>query len=185
MSAPRRKLALGRLAAPVLATAIVAALVVACIPEPLVTTVDCPPFQDFQKVSPLLERRCGTLDCHGNASRPLRIYGQYGLRLPTDGVDDPGLYSGNLADPTTQTERVANYRAVCGLEPEKMQAVQSGELGPEGLTVVRKPRLAEKHKGGRIWDQGKPPDRCLVTWIEADYDPGTMDGSDCDTALQE
>ncbi|HTJ81802.1 MAG TPA: hypothetical protein VL400_08750 [Polyangiaceae bacterium] len=180
-----RRVSLARFAGPAGFVAFVGAMVVACIPEPLVTTTECPPFEDFKKVSPLLERRCGTLDCHGNISRPLRIYGQYGLRKPTEGVDDPGLYSGNLDDPTTQTEVVANYRAACGLEPEKMEQVQTGELGPEGLTLVRKPRLAEKHKGGRIWDQGKPPDRCLVGWVEGDYDPGTMDGADCATAIQE
>ena len=31
-------------------------------------------------VSEFMSRRCGTLDCHGNELRPMRLYGQYGLR---------------------------------------------------------------------------------------------------------
>jgi hypothetical protein len=176
---------LARWLSPVGVVGFVSAMVVACIPEPLITDATCPPLEDFKKVSPLLERRCGTLDCHGQASRPLRIYGQYGLRLKPDDVNDPDLYSGNLDHPTTPIEVEANYRAVCGLEPEKMSQVVAGDLGPEALTFVRKPRLAEKHKGGRIWDQGKPPDRCITGWVVADYDPGAMDGADCTTASQE
>lgn len=141
--------------------------------------ITCPPLEDFKNVSPLLEKRCGTLDCHGNTSRPMRIYGQYGLRYG----EDEDLYSGNLAAPTTQDELERNYYAVCGLEPEKMTFVQRGEEDPETLTLVRKPRLTEKHKGGRIWNQGKVEDRCFVGWIESDYEPGEMDATDCKDAV--
>ncbi len=162
---------------------IASALAVGCVDYDFVE-VECPPIEDFSAVSPLLESRCGTLDCHGSVSRPLRIYGQYGLRLDPTGESD-GLYSGNLGQPTTQPEIEANYRTVCGLEPEKMTRVARGELEPTALTMVRKPRLAEKHKGGRIWDQGKAPDRCLVTWLQAEYDPGEMDPSDCRAATEQ
>lgn len=149
-------------------------------------TIACPPLEDFPKVSQLLEQRCGTLDCHGNDARPLRIYSQYGLRFVGD--DETGeIYSGNLAAPTTEEEIARNYFAVCGLEPEKMAFVQVEEADPEELaeelTLVRKPRLTEKHKGGRIWDRGKVEDRCLVNWIAADYEPGAMNLDDCNEAL--
>jgi hypothetical protein len=62
-------------------------------------------------VSRVLERRCATLDCHGQVSRPLRIFGQYGLRLEQDGSVRPGV------EPTTEAEYQANYAAVIGLEP--------------------------------------------------------------------
>ena len=72
---------------------------------------------------------------------------------------------------------------MCGLEPEKMTFVQDDDEDPGTLTLVRKPRLTEKHKGGRIWNQGKVEDRCLVNWIDADYleegGEGTMDTTDC------
>ncbi|NUP12126.1 MAG: hypothetical protein HOW73_39270 [Polyangiaceae bacterium] len=145
-------------------------------------TVDCPPFEDFKKVSPLLEQRCGTLDCHGNTARPLRLYGQYGLRFNPDDEDED-LYTGNLGSPTTAEEVERNYFAVCGLEPEKMEAVTSGQQPPDSLTLVRKPRLTEKHKGGRIWNEGKVEDRCVVGWIQADYEEGAMPPEDCADAL--
>ncbi len=146
-------------------------------------TVNCPPLEDFAKVSPLLEQRCGTLDCHGDIARPMRIYGQYGLRY-TEDPDNDTLYTGNLAAPTTAEEVERNYYAVCGIEPEKMSIVQAGEADPESLTLVRKPRLTEKHKGGRIWNQGKVEDRCLVGWIQGDYEEGAMDPTDCNDALR-
>jgi hypothetical protein len=171
-----------------LATSIAAtSVVVAGCVEYAFVDVECPPFEDFAAVSPLLESRCGTLDCHGSTSRPLRLYGQYGLRLnPGEGESDD-LYSGNLSPSgrTTAAELEANYRSVCGLEPEKMTSVARGELESSELTMVRKPRLSEKHKGGRIWNQGKPADRCLVTWLEGQFEPGEMDDSDCTAALQQ
>jgi hypothetical protein len=136
--------------------------------------VVCPPIEDFKPVSTLLEQRCGTLDCHGNDARPLRIYGQYGLRFVGPDDDPDVLYSGNLSQGTTDLEIQRNYFSVCGLEPEKMSMV----------TMVRKPRLAEKHKGGRIWDQGKVEDRCLVGWIQGDFEPGMMDPQDCEEAVE-
>ncbi len=174
----------------VLATAATAVLTLlsaqACQVDLAPNTIACPPIEDFPIVSQLLENKCGTLDCHGNDARPLRLYSQYGLRFPGD--DQTGeIYSGNLAAPTTPEEIARNYFAVCGLEPEKMAYVQVEEADPEELaeelTLVRKPRLTEKHKGGRIWDRGKVDDRCLVNWIAADYEPGMMDKQDCNEAL--
>jgi hypothetical protein len=147
-------------------------------------TVACPPIEDFRPVSTLLEQRCGTLDCHGSEARPLRIYGQYGLRFVGPDDDPDVLYAGNLSAPTTPLEIERNYFSVCGIEPEKMSMVTEGTEGPETLTMVRKPRLAEKHKGGRIWDKGKVEDRCLVGWIQSDFEPGEMDTQDCEEAVE-
>ena len=36
----------------------------------------------LRPISSVVERRCGTLDCHGSTYRPLKIYGQIGLRRP-------------------------------------------------------------------------------------------------------
>jgi len=145
-------------------------------------TVPCPPLEDFKAVSPLLEKKCGTLDCHGNDARPLRLYSQYGLRF-LGGEENTEQYSGNLAVPTTPEEIERNYFAMCGLEPEKTSFVTAGEEQVETLTIVRKPRLTEKHKGGRIWNEGKVDDRCLTVWIEGDYEPGEMDTQDCVDAV--
>ncbi len=157
----------------------------ACKPSLAPNTIECPPFEDFKSVSPLLEQRCGTLDCHGNDGRPLRLYGQYGLRYLQEEDDPDVLFSGNLNAPTTAAELERNYFSVCGLEPERMVMVQAGELAVEDLTMVRKPRLSEKHKGGRIWDQGKVEDRCLTGWIAGNYEEGEMDSGDCTDALSQ
>lgn len=128
----------------------------------------------FRPVSEVLEKRCGTLDCHGTPFRPLRIYGQLGLRLPIAQKDWKGkpedyakYYSGDGSLPTTADELLANYQSVVGLEPELTTKVVEQQLLPEALTFIRKPRLAEKHKGGKIWDQAKPGDLCLTAWITA------------------
>lgn len=138
--------------------------------------VPCPPIGDpqaadplgsFRPVSTLLEQRCGTLDCHGQEPRPLKIYGRIGLRAPDDSIEEPDAseyYSGGeLA--TTDYEIELNYRSTCGLEPEKLALVLTGELEVDDLTLIRKPKLFEKHKGGRVWDNGKPGDRCLKAWV--------------------
>jgi len=128
----------------------------------------------FQPVSDVLEKRCGTLDCHGTTFRPLRIYGQLGLRLPVALKDWNAAYgsyanscSGDGSIPTTPDELLANYQSVIGLEPELTTKVVEQQLLPEALTFIRKPRLAEKHKGGKIWDPAKPGDLCLTGWITA------------------
>lgn len=157
-----------------------------CVGNDGVTDTICPPIDDFRPVSSVLEQRCGTLDCHGDASRPLKIYGRIGLRAPLldpdAGIDADNYYSGGQ-EQTTPAEIELNYRSLCGLEPEIITEVVT-EGAPVGdLTLVRKPRLQEKHKGGKIWDEGKPGDRCLVKWLQAEYPPGGFDPVDCNTEL--
>lgn len=117
-------------------------------------------------VSRLLERSCGTLDCHGQLDRPLRIYGQYGLRWPEDGSFRPGI------EPTSEAEVQANYAAVVGLEPEVMSRVVAGMEPPTlHLLLLRKPLLKERHKGGLVFEDGAPADTCLTAWLTAPADP--------------
>ena len=123
----------------------------------------------FRPVSQVLERRCGTIDCHGVAARPLRIYGQSGLRRPeppeADEVKTGEYYTGGLVA-TTDAEVENNYLAACGLEPEIMDQVIAGQTEVGELTLIRKPRLEEKHKGGRIWASGSVlGDLCITSWI--------------------
>lgn len=131
---------------------------------------------DFRPISAVIERRCGTIDCHGDPARPMRIYGQYGRRLP---VEDPeeGYYPGGLA-PTSADELLHNYRSMTGLEPEILNRVVTKKDEPETLTLVKKPRLLEKHKGGLLWNKGDDGDACLINWLT-----GVEDTSPCDTEL--
>ncbi|MFT3768748.1 MAG: hypothetical protein QM820_25155 [Minicystis sp.] len=130
----------------------------------------------FRPVSAVVERRCGTIDCHGGEARPLRIYGQYGVRKP---IDDPpdDYYPGGLA-PTSLAELVDNYQSMTGLEPEIMNQVVAKKAEPEALTLVRKPRLLEKHKGGLLWNKGDDGDACLINWLT-----GVDDTTPCDSEL--
>lgn len=158
------------------------ALITACssVDPGAVTTAVGPAFgadgDDFRPISAVVERRCGTIDCHGNAARPMRIYGQYGLRKP---IDDPpdGYYPGGLA-PTSADELRDNYRSMCGLEPEILARVMAKDDEPEALTMVKKPRLLEKHKGGLVWNKGDDGDACVINWLT-----GVDDTSPCDQEL--
>jgi hypothetical protein len=156
----------------------------ACEDPAAVIEAQCPPSEDFAVVSGVLEKRCGTLDCHGSAGRPLRIYGNQGLRARDAEMEkDPGYYPGGSVQ-TTDLERSLNYRAVCALEPEIISEVVAGERDPGELTLVRKARLQEKHKGGRIFDEGTVGDQCMTGWLDAStYKAGSFDGSPCEKAL--
>lgn len=142
-------------------------------------SMDCPSRVAFDPVSPVLEERCGTLDCHGQLSRPLRIYGTYGMRLGAEpGAFDPGTAVFPDAYPTTDAERDATRRSLCALEPEVMAAVHAGELEPDELTVLRKANGGENHKGGVLFHDGDGAERCLIGWIE-----GAVDAQRCASAL--
>ncbi len=141
------------------------------------TVIACPPTLDFAPVSNVLEQRCGTIDCYGNIARPLRIYGFRGTRLYDDvaqHVDDNAAeqafnFPGGRA--TTEAERLANHRSVCGLEPEKTTLVTKGELEPEALLLMRKPLGLEHHKGANLFIKGGPGFICVESWLLGATDP--------------
>ncbi len=117
-------------------------------------------------VSGFLEARCGSLDCHGSIGRPLRIYSQNGLRL--DAADGGGRDRG----PTTKAERIENYRAVIGLEPDEIsKGVASGGAYLD-YQLIKKPIDIQgngvRHKGGPVLSpsQSDPGWVCLTGWIE-------------------
>lgn len=143
---------------------------IGCEGEGVPVAVPCGPLEEFSPVSLVLERRCGTLDCHGSLARPLRIYSGNGLRLGTlEEINDPGLAQGNETVPggraTSPEEFEANWRSVCGLEPEKTVRVITGEIPPEELMVLRKPLLLEDHKGAQLFLEGDPGATCLSCWF--------------------
>lgn len=126
-------------------------------------------------VSEYMSRRCGTLDCHGSELRPMRLYGQYGLRDP----DEDNVSGGK---PTTPAELEANYATVCSQEPEKTaKAVEDVGQSAEKLLVVQKARGAEGHKGGAVVKQNSPGDQCIAGWLRGD-DPEAVAAA-CQTAI--
>lgn len=136
-----------------------AALLFACAPQNegqvgLLT----PPVATFPLVADALQPGCGTLDCHGQIGRNLRLFGARGLRL------DPRHNSAEEA--TTDAEYAASFRSVTGLEPETLDAVvRRGGAAPEDLTLLRKAGGSERHRGGVQLLPGDPLDRCLRSWL--------------------
>ena len=131
------------------------------------TVVIQPDFDTYKtQVDPYLERRCGTLDCHGQPGRGYRMYGRTGIRLTTGGGDDAGLVSGQQA--TTNDEILANYQAIVGLEPEELNRVMAAQGADEELKRwiwIRKPLKIERHKGGPAMAEDDSGYRCVVSWL--------------------
>jgi hypothetical protein len=139
-------------------------------PSDGVITSDVPTSDGFPVVSDVLGAHCGSLDCHGNVGRNLRVYGLHGLRL------DPATRPDGVA--TTVSEYEATYDAVIALEPEILAAVFADHgRQPERLAMVRKERGTEDHKGNAIFGPGDDGDRCLVSWVS-----GAIDAAACTRA---
>jgi hypothetical protein len=127
----------------------------------------------FRPVALMLGRRCGSIDCHGSRFRNLRLYGFGGVRkLPTDTPEAPATSPQEIDD---------NYDAFMTLEPGAMyDFIQGGRTAPQTLTVFRKARGDENHKGGRRIVAGDPADLCLSSWLTA-----TVDVASCTLAASE
>jgi hypothetical protein len=114
----------------------------------------------FELVSDAMVYRCGTLDCHGNTFRNLRLYGFGGLRLAKTALPDDNRGA------RVQAEVDANYDAIAGLEPESFaQVIAEGGGEPERLTLVAKARARQNHKGGPAMKPGDPIDDCITSWL--------------------
>jgi hypothetical protein len=128
--------------------------------------IDAPAESQFPPVADYLDHCCGTLDCHGQAGRNLRIWGCDGMRL--DAKDLSGCVSG---PPTTPDEYEATYRSLVGLEPAVMSAVvQARAANPTLLTFVRKATGIEGHKGGQLIASGDDQYKCIVSWLAGNTD---------------
>jgi hypothetical protein len=137
-----------------------------------------PDYDGFKKgPQEYLERRCATLDCHGELGRPLRLFSGNGLRAfdASNGGSFPNL-SGRSA--TTEDEIRANYLAVIGLEPEVMgEVIAEKAANPKKLLLLKKPLALESHKGGRIMvDESDFGYRCINSWLAG----GPLDQTSCD-----
>lgn len=134
---------------------------------PTTTTRESPGGPDrasFGPVARVLVNRCGTLDCHGSLYRNMRLYGFGSARLDPKALpDSPG--------DTTPAEIDADYDAVVALEPARFrEVVGSGGQGADSLTLVRKARGAESHKGGQRIVPGDSADQCLLSWLASAVD---------------
>lgn len=124
--------------------------------------LEAPSPNDFPQVSDALQLRCSTLDCHGQVGRNLRIYGYGGLRLAA--TETPQGAS------TTDAEYQASYDSLVSLEPEVLSKVVTLQADPNSLSMIRKARGIEHHKGGQQMQTGDALDRCIVLWLEGKSD---------------
>lgn len=153
-------------------SACLVAFALACSADYGSSTLSIPPAEDFAPVSIALAKNCGSLDCHGRAAQNLCLYGEIGLRF--DPMDVPG------GEETTPLEHDANHRSVVTLEPEMLSKVWlEGGGGAGRLTLVRKARGREAHKGGAVFQEGDAGDRCLLAWLS-----GRIDVEACETAAE-
>lgn len=128
-------------------------------------------------VSAFMEVRCGSLDCHGQLGRPLRLYSEWGLRQENnkDGTRTSGA--------TTANERLANYRSVVGLEPESLAACYASQGAVRDFQLLLKPLGKDndgiRHKGGAVLrpSTNDPGWQCLYGWAS-----GTPSPTDCQKA---
>jgi hypothetical protein len=126
-------------------------------------------------VQPVLEKKCGSLDCHGQLPRGLRVYGMNGLRLPNDTGNVPGVGI------TTAAEARATYVSVVGLEPEKLDALVGTQPRSREdayrLLVLAKPLAVERHRGGLSLRKGEPAEQCLLSWLLGHTDAAACSAS--------
>jgi hypothetical protein len=130
-------------------------------------------------VSAFMERRCGTLDCHGQIGRPLRIYSQNGLRKTDPNHPDAPRPA---TATTTFDEETDNYFAVIDLEPEAIGYSNSTKGAYRDFMLLKKPLGLEnngvRHKGGPVLREVDDPGyTCLVSWIG-----GAVSTKDCTAA---
>jgi hypothetical protein len=131
-----------------------------------------PDATQFKAVAPMLVRRCGSIDCHGSRFRNMRVYGYGGLRLGSNRPDRP--------ERVTEEEARATFESVIGLEPELMRdVVSSGGANPERLTLLRKGRNEENHKGDRQLVRDDDADRCLTSWLANKVEEGACNRAGC------
>jgi hypothetical protein len=121
-------------------------------------------------VHPIIEARCGTLDCHGAANQPLRVFAETGLRS-----------ADNLRNQLiTSDELIANVRALAAIDPG---------ADPADNQIVSKP-LAQAagglfHQGGEIWpDRQDPQYLCVLGWLAGTSDDAAVAAA-CVTAAEQ
>jgi hypothetical protein len=118
---------------------------------------DVPDRAAFTGPGKVLVGRCGSLDCHGNPQRNYRLFGYGGGRLdPAHRPDAPD---------TTAAELAVDYDGTVGVEPERTRAVATGGASVDTMTLIRKARGGEHHKGGLRLIIGSPTDACVVGWL--------------------
>ncbi len=126
-------------------------LAVGCTPAPIaeerVGGLDVTAY--VEEVHPVVRFSCASLDCHGVAGRPLRLYAEEGLRMRGD----------LRGTPLSGEEARWNVAAFAGVDP--------GAASPEASLSLAKPVAGEiTHAGGDVWPSRSDPGyRCVRAWL--------------------
>lgn len=141
--------------------------------------IDRPGPDTFTPVYETVQTHCGSLDCHGSAARAFRVFSVNGLRFETgsDSCEGGPCLSGDtkvVPQDVKDAEVTATYYSFVGIEPElTAQVFAEHGIHPERLTIVRKARGDENHKGGKAIRRDGTADNCLTGWL-AGVDPSVL-----------
>lgn len=125
--------------------------------------------EEYRLVQPIVAAHCGTLDCHGDAGRPLVLHGPMGLRLgargrfcaPTDGA--PCRAPACVTDDELAADVLSFAALDAGLPLAKVLDDVGGGM---------------EHVGGAVWPSSSAPGYvCLRSWLE-----GSIDADACEAA---
>ncbi len=112
------------------------------------------------QVQTYLGYRCGSLDCHGDMGRPLRLFALRGLRA-NDGLRDFGLSVDEVGH---------NLLSIAAFDTLDEAAAQN-QLLLKGLATSAG---GMAHVGGDVWDSTDAPGyQCLLTWLSGEADSET------------
>jgi hypothetical protein len=165
----KRTLHLAAIGARVVAVAGVAAACSGVTQERIGIVAPSESEDQFGPVANFLDHRCGSLDCHGQTGRNLRIWGCEGMRLDPGDISSCSALLGGR--PTTVAEHQSTYRSLVGLEPTVMSlVVEDHGQQPERLTFIRKARGTEPHEGGALITPGDDQDVCITSWLAGSTD---------------
>lgn len=119
----------------------------------------------FTDIQTFVGSGCGSLDCHGDPGRPLRIYSVYGLRLTVD-LRTQSTIPASAPNPITTGEMARNSTSF---------AAFSLDLPIDQHRALAKPLSEEAggmaHKGGDLWPSKEAPEYlCLRAWLDGAQD---------------
>ncbi len=96
-------------------------------------------------IQPILGPGCGSLDCHGDRGRPLRLYAQFGRRAAAE------LRSA----PLTPEEIADNVAALATMPPDRVLG-KPLDVSAGGM----------RHVGGDLWPSDSAPAyTCVSAWL--------------------
>lgn len=110
------------------------------------------PLEFGTEVQDYVGYRCGSLDCHGDMGRTLRIYAERGLRAG-DALRDQGIGSNEVGENLVS---MAAFDTLGAPVSESLILLKALAVDAGGMA----------HEGGAVWDSVEAPGyQCLFAWL--------------------